>query len=152
MKNIINKISDSKNIWDYAYEADNNKKFNPMPYKIILSLNDENETTLEYGIIGWYDYNNANLGCKWDAELECIQISEDKNTITVCFRFDTPWRSPDNWMFKMIKKYNKLYFALEGIEPGVGFIMNVEGENGEITDNSTSDLSDYEEFTNNDLV
>ena len=52
----------------------------------------------------------------------------------------------------MIKKYNKLYFVLEGIEPGVGFIMNVEGENGEITDDSTSDLSDYEEFTNNDLV
>ena len=106
----------------------------------------------KYGVVGWYDYNNANLGCKWDVELECIQIAEDKNTITVCFRFDTPWRSPDNWMFKMIKKYNKLYFALEGIEPGVGFIMNVEGENGEITDDSTSDLSDYEEFTNNDLV
>lgn len=55
-------------------------------------------------------------------------------------------------MFKMIKKYDNIYFELEGIEPGVGFIMNIEGDCGEIIENSTSDLSDYEEFTNDDLV
>lgn len=65
----MNKISYSKNIWDYAYEADNNKKFNPMPYKIILSLNDENETTLEYGIIGWlYSDVDRSLSLDYDVE------------------------------------------------------------------------------------
>lgn len=106
----------------------------------------------KYGVVGWYDYNQANLGCKWDAELEYIHTTEAKNAITVYFHFSTPWRSPDNWMFKMIEKYNKLYFALEGIEPGVGFVMNIEGEDGEVIENSTSDLSDYEEFTNDDLT
>ena len=39
----------------------------------------------KYGVVGWYDYNYANLGCKWDAELEYIQIAEDKNTIYYIF-------------------------------------------------------------------
>lgn len=65
----MKKISDSKNIWDYAYEADNSKKFNPMPYKIILSLNDEYETTLEYGIIGWlYSDVDRSLSLDYDCE------------------------------------------------------------------------------------
>lgn len=105
----------------------------------------------KYGVIGWYDYNIENLGCKWDSRFEYIYVSKSKNIITIEFIFDTPWNSPNAWMFKMIKKYDKLCFALEGVEPGVGFIVNIEGECGEVTEDYTSDMSDYQEFTNDDL-
>lgn len=76
-----------KTIWDYAYEADNDKNFNPVSYKIVLSLNDKFETELEYNShIGWvYSDIDRAVDLPYDYENKVCDFTK-----YVCTKFNIP--------------------------------------------------------------
>ena len=44
------------------------------------------------GFDNWYDWRVANWGCKWDVDMEGLELSEDGTTISGWF--DSPWGPP----------------------------------------------------------
>ena len=58
----------------------------------------------KYGVVGWYDWNKANYGCKWDCAFGVWKCEKDKDD-TLCFSvsISTPW-SP---AYKFVENLNK---------------------------------------------
>ena len=49
----------------------------------------------KYGIVGWYDWNCENYGCKWDEKLENWELKcEREDSIVLSARMETPWSVP----------------------------------------------------------
>ena len=49
----------------------------------------------KYGVIGWYDWNCENYGCKWDEKLENWELQcEREDTIVLSAQMETPWAVP----------------------------------------------------------
>lgn len=77
----------------------------------------------EYGIVGWYDYNLATLGTKWDADIENfrIKVGED-GKVTIIFSCETAWNMPMGWLQEMVRRYPSLHFLVYGEEESSSYV------------------------------
>lgn len=68
------------------------------------------EQKQKYGVVGWYDWNCANYGCKWDMDFDYLErISDTELTIEV----DTPWSAPNVFLLRMSQRYPELTFTAD---------------------------------------
>jgi hypothetical protein len=54
----------------------------------------------KYGVVGWHEKNQKDLGCKWDCDLTDISLYKndiDSDVYVIYFSVDTPWTSPEPW-------------------------------------------------------
>lgn len=80
----------------------------------------------------WYNWNNANWGCKWDANN--AEIERDEDTYAVV-RFETPWGVPLGILESIGKKFPELAFSWAWEEEqGFGGAFEIKGSNIETTD------------------
>ena len=96
----------------------------------------------EYGVVGWYDYNIATLGTKWNAGLtDCSLRAFDEKPDYYRFDFclDTAWSFPFAWCKYIKEKFPDIVIKFSAIEESNCFhcfgFVEVEGED-------TYDISD----------
>lgn len=99
----------------------------------------------KYGVVGWYDYNLATFGCKWDSEVEVESEGEEEITLTA----DTPWSAPEQWLRTISAKYPELTFSLYA-QYEEGFWEEMDFRNGRKAeiDSGEADWYDEEEEEN----
>jgi hypothetical protein len=133
---VLNGIDDDNGSWCLS-------KYRPMPEELATTtkpskLSDEEKTELvnKYGYSDWYDWNMANLGCKWDCSTD-MSISEDdirestNSNSSISLYFESPWGPPDEWMRFITNEYPELEFVLDYEEPGMmfgGYIACSDGD------------------------
>ena len=77
----------------------------------------------KYGVEGWYNYNIATLGVKWDAELTDFHIEEyEDGNVLVTFKCETAWNMPLEWLHKIGDRYQTLHIAIYGEEESNSFV------------------------------
>jgi hypothetical protein len=48
-----------------------------------------------YGVVGWYDWNVKNYGCKWDEKFENWELKRERDdSIVLSAQMETPWAVP----------------------------------------------------------
>lgn len=67
----------------------------------------------EYGVVGWYSYNLATLGCKWNKVLYNVEV---KNDNLIYIDVTTPWSAPEKWLDTIAEKYPDLTFLMYAVE------------------------------------
>ena len=91
----------------------------------------------------WYNWNNRNWGCKWDAsESELIDESENGENLVLVYRFDTPWAPPVPAMEKLSEQYPTLLLTLE-YEEEQGWGGEIELHHGKVSADSQWDSKCY---------
>jgi hypothetical protein len=90
----------------------------------------------------WYNWNINNWGTKWDVGDSYISIDDEK--LNAYISFDTAWSPPVEWLEKVIPMFPELNFRLKYFEGGVGFAGVLEGEEGEVVDNTCVGSNDEE--------
>ena len=60
----------------------------------------------------WYNWNNRNWGCKWDARTHFAEMMGDK----LVYEFDTPWAPPIQVIETLAETYPKLEITLRYVE------------------------------------
>lgn len=77
-----------------------------------------------YRIVGWYNYNMATLGVKWDARMEVNTENsfEDNDNVTLYFEFESAWDMPLVWFDFMCRKFYYLKFFIYGMEESGIFV------------------------------
>lgn len=90
----------------------------------------------DYGVVGWYDYNIATLGTKWNAGLtECSLRAFDENPDYYRFDFclETAWSFPFAWCKYIKEKFPDIVIKFSAIEESNCFhcfgFFEEEGEN-----------------------
>ena len=90
----------------------------------------------EYGVVGWYDYNCATLGTKWNAELEDCSLrafDEKPDYYRFDFCLDTAWSFPTAWCKYIKEKFPDIVIKFYSIEESNCFhcfgFFEEEGEN-----------------------
>jgi hypothetical protein len=96
----------------------------------IVKIEHPNETQKQrfldlYGVSGWYDWNIANWGCKWDISEGGVNNKEEG--VFEC-SFDTPWGPPDAFIRKVIEMFPNLFFSLQFIEEGCAFAGEITSD------------------------
>jgi Ferredoxin-like domain in Api92-like protein len=95
----------------------------------IVQVNQLNQTEQEYlahmqylndkyGFDNWYDWCNANWGCKWDIDDLSIDSQTDEE---LCVSYETPWCPNYDFIAFLGAKFQNLEFELEYYEPGMCF-------------------------------
>lgn len=91
---------------------------------------------VEYGVVGWYNYNIATLGTKWNAELtECSLRAFDENPDYYRFDFclETAWSFPIAWCNYIKEKFPDIVIKFSSVEESNCFhcfgFFEEEGEN-----------------------
>jgi len=103
----------------------------------IVQVNELNQTEQEffahckylnkkYGFNNWYDWCNANWGCKWEMDDICIDEQTDEK---VFISYATAWVPNSDFISFLGKKFPKLEFELEYYEPmeklgGIFYVQN----------------------------
>lgn len=81
---------------------------------------DEAEKQLaEYGVVGWYDYNIATLGTKWNAGLtECSlrAFDEEPDYYRFDFCLKTAWSFPAAWCRYIKEKFPDIVIKFSSVE------------------------------------
>ena len=104
------------------------------------------EQKLDYGVVGWYDYNHKTLGTKWNFELKEPRLEKLKNDkYRITFDCDTAWAYPGAWMFTMSELTPGLQIAILTLEESnayafCGYINN--GNDITIKRDVTDDISE----------
>lgn len=71
------------------------------------------------GVPNWYDWNNANWGTKWNANVESAFVLESNDeTMEYEYEISTAWAFPNPVIKAMIDKYPNLDFTIVGAEEG----------------------------------
>ena len=105
---------------------------------------DEKQTSnLEkHGYKSWYDWRIDKWGCKWPES--SLHVSQSFTYYThlaqIAFTFETPWGPPIEAFHKISQDWPKLLFCLYYEEPGMGFCGTSVWGNGEIQEESQSEL------------
>jgi hypothetical protein len=94
----------------------------------------------KYGVVGWYDYNLATFGCKWDSEVEVEYEGEDRITLST----ETPWSAPEQWLRTISAKYPELTFSLYA-QYEEGFWEEMDFHNGRKAEIDSGEANWYEE-------
>lgn len=108
----------------------------------------------EYGVVGWYDYNCAFFGCKWDSEFDTIMVnqsSEDEYVLEM--NVETAWSPSVEFFVRLSKLFPTLAFYggyVEEFGQLVGYYKVVGGkvlEDVDKTDvfNKRQEEEDYDE-------
>lgn len=83
-----------------------------------------------HGHVGWYDYNCATLGTKWNSEFEGWELVMDNDDdFVVIGHCDTAWSMPEAWLQRMRSKYPLLHFYMYAWEESYAYIGYFDGEN-----------------------
>lgn len=85
-----------------------------------------------YGIVGWYNYNKATLGCKWDCDFSKGIYSERGDMVCVEYYFDSPWCPPEEWFYTMTINNPDITFEMHSSEPGMEIELSITGSRGSI--------------------
>ena len=87
----------------------------------------------------WYNWNNRNWGCKWDASDVALVADEPngENHVLV-YKFDTPWSPAMPAMLKLSEQYPTLLLTLE-YEEEQGWGGEIEMHHGKISAESSYD-------------
>lgn len=93
----------------------------------------------------WYNWNNKNWGCKWDANSQEIQRQDDTYA---SIYFETPWGAPEGIVYAIGKKFPDLSFTWAWEEEqGFGGEWEIQGD--DVDETSSYDIpsshSDYDE-------
>lgn len=88
-----------------------------------------NEQRKKYGVVGWYDYNLATLGCKWDADLTIENTYSVDGIATIVFDCETPWSYPENWMLALEEKYGLKSYIFTKEEGGFYYFYGTLDDN-----------------------
>ena len=77
----------------------------------------------KYGHDNWYDWQIANWGCKWNADVynDPQEISYKNGTGALIYEYDTPWAPPSAWIMNTSKLFPSLSFSNYCNEPDMGF-------------------------------
>lgn len=138
------------------------RTFLPMPDTYLLYdttnyPNDFPDSVIEeqkqMGAIGWYDYNCLTLGTKWDFDLEGFDVKESfthKGIFRICFRCETAWSMPTNWLIAINKLVPELKIIITANEESnmfncCGYVK--DGEYVEYSDYSQEKCNLWEEVT-----
>jgi hypothetical protein len=82
-----------------------------------------------YGYSNWYDWKNANWGCKWSAR-EVMRHAISQGSIQ--YNYETPWSPPSTLFETISKEYPGLVFHFEcNDEDGTEFSFDIQ--NGMMT-------------------
>jgi len=66
------------------------------------------------GEYNWYNWNNANWGCKWDATEVDVDTSDYKNNLfNVTYHFESPWSPPEGFFAKLAEAYPDADMSME---------------------------------------
>jgi hypothetical protein len=60
----------------------------------------------------WYNWNNRNWGCKWDARTHFAEMMDGK----LVYEFDTPWAPPIQVISTLAEQYPELEINLRFVE------------------------------------
>lgn len=80
----------------------------------------EEQQEHDYGVVGWYDWNYANFGCKWDCKFYSLTGSMDE-----CFlilELDTPWTPAEPIFRKLVATYPNASFEIFVRDEGDAFM------------------------------
>lgn len=84
----------------------------------------------EYGCVGWYEYNNKTLGCKWDSQMTDLSLSAlEDDTYIIKFSCNTPWCIPTEWCCTMKREFPDLSIFILAFEESNAYALY--GEFGE---------------------
>ena len=67
------------------------------------------EQRKKYGVVGWYDWNHQNYGCKWDENFSINRIDDT----TADFSVTTPWTAPSAFLATIAKRYPGLELEVD---------------------------------------
>ena len=84
--------------------------YKEQPKRSKLDINDPNwwSDTMKVSSTddSWYNWNNRNWGCKWDASsVELVVDEENGENWVLVYKFDTPWAPPVPAMEKLSEQY-----------------------------------------------
>ena len=92
----------------------------------------------------WYNWNNRNWGCKWDASsVELVADEANGENWVLVYKFDTPWSPAMPAMLKLSEQYPTLLLTLE-YEEEQGWGGEVEMHHGKISAESQYDEKCWE--------
>jgi len=82
----------------------------------------------KYGASNWYDWHILRWGTKWNCDGARIEDGVDDKNITI--GFETAWSPPLPIVLSLAKKFPKINFRLDYIEPGMCYAgsLNVQGK------------------------
>jgi hypothetical protein len=106
----------------------------------------------KYGVVGWYDYNLATFGCKWDCEVEVDYEGEDLSSPgedRITLSTDTPWSAPEQWLRTISAKYPELTFNLYA-HYEEGFWEEMDFRNGRKAEIGSGEADWYDEEEENE--
>ena len=118
--------------------------YHEQPKRSALDINDPNwwADTNKVSRVddSWYNWNNRNWGCKWDASsVELVADEANGENWVLVYKFDTPWSPAVPAMEKLSEQYPTLLLTLE-YEEEQGWGGEIEMHHGQI-----SAESDYED-------
>lgn len=89
-----------------------------------------------YGVIGWYDWNVNNYGCKWDEDMELLErIDDNEKTECITFLTTTPWSSPIEFVRTIVQRYKFRITMYSHFEDCVNQALIFEtDDNGELSE------------------
>lgn len=94
-----------------------------------------------YGVIGWYDWNVNNYGCKWDEDMELLErIDDNEKTECITFLTTTPWSSPIEFVRTIVQRYKFRITMYSHFEDCVNQALIFEADdNGELSETDITD-------------
>lgn len=108
----------------------------------------------KYGIVGWYSYNLDTLGCKWDSDIESIQLHFLSNgRAAIDIYCETPWSLPEQFINTIAEKFNLSPCYLAEEEGGFYYFYQCENEDGTVFKDvlpEISELSEKVDFSDSD--
>ena len=115
----VENVKGSKEFDTEGYEFDFNH-FIPQPDNIFReNIGSDKKKELDaIGVPNWYDWNNANWGTKWNANVEtafCLS-SHEGFPMEYEYEISTAWAFPVPVMDKMVEMYPNIDFTIVGEE------------------------------------
>ena len=90
----------------------------------------------KYGYVGWFVYNCATLGTKWNATFENWGIvSVDNDCFILTGYCETAWNLPFRWVLNMQNLHKDLYFACYAWEESYEYCGYMDGNSCDWVEN-----------------
>ena len=86
----------------------------------------------KYGHPTWYEWRNANWGCKWDVDPDSTFVTVEEENIWISC--ETPWCPPQGLYEEIAKRFPDLVFEAKYLEEGMWFAGSYEGHEGALLD------------------
>lgn len=104
------------------------------------------------GSYNWYNWNNNNWGCKWDAtevDVETFDLFDGRWCVT--YHFESPWSPPSEFYEKLAKTFQDAELQIEWEEEqGFGAYLESDGQGGVVELRQWDIPSTHAEFAEKD--